>query len=36
MIASPMGGAVYDQIDKAYQAKYSASPYLAPMIGARA
>ena len=31
-----VAGPVNDQIDKAYQAKYSASPYLAPMIGARA
>jgi hypothetical protein len=29
-------GAVNDRIDDAYRAKYAASPYLAPMIGARA
>lgn len=29
-------GAINDRIDEAYRAKYSGSPYLAPMIGARA
>ena len=29
-------GAINDRIDDAYRAKYGASPYLAPMIGARA
>lgn len=29
-------GAVNDRIDEAYRSKYSASPYLTPMIGARA
>lgn len=29
-------GPVNDRIDDAYRAKYAASPYLAPMIGARA
>jgi hypothetical protein len=29
-------GAMNDRIDDAYRAKYSSSPYLAPMIGSRA
>jgi len=29
-------GTINDQIDHAYKAKYKGSPYLAPMIGARA
>lgn len=29
-------GAINDRIDDAYRAKYAASPYLAPMIAARA
>ncbi|WP_421913317.1 DUF2255 family protein [Mesorhizobium sp.] len=29
-------GTVNDRIDEAYRAKYAASPYLAPMIAARA
>ena len=32
----PVTGAVNDQIDDAYRTKYKGSPYLAPMIGARA
>lgn len=30
------GAAISDRIDEAYKAKYSRSPYLKPMIGARA
>ena len=32
----PVEGPVNDQIDDAYREKYKGSPYLAPMIGARA
>jgi hypothetical protein len=32
----PVEGAVNDRIDDAYRAKYKGSPYLSPMIGARA
>lgn len=32
----PVEGSINDQIDDAYQEKYKGSPYLAPMIGARA
>jgi hypothetical protein len=32
----PVEGAVLDQIDEAYQAKYRGNQYLEPMIGARA
>ena len=32
----PVTGPINDQIDDAYRAKYRGSPYLAPMIGARA
>ena len=32
----PVDGAVNERIDDAYRAKYRDSPYLAPMIGARA
>ena len=32
----PVEGAVNDRIDEAYRAKYAASPYLKPMISARA
>src|SRR5205814_6745855 len=32
----PVEGAINDQIDDAYQEKYSSSPYLNSMIGARA
>jgi hypothetical protein len=32
----PVASEVNDRIDEAYRAKYSSSPYLAPMIGERA
>jgi hypothetical protein len=32
----PVEGAINDRIDDAYREKYKGSPYLAPMIGARA
>ena len=32
----PVDGALNDRIDAAYRAKYASSPYLAPMISARA
>jgi hypothetical protein len=32
----PVSGAVNDQIDGAYRTKYKGSPYLDPMVGARA
>jgi hypothetical protein len=32
----PVEGAINDRIDDAYRMKYCDSPYLAPMIGARA
>lgn len=32
----PVDGTVNDRIDDAYRAKYAGSPYLAPMVGARA
>src|SRR5947209_514053 len=32
----PVGGPINDRIDEAYRAKYGSSPYLSPMIGARA
>ena len=32
----PVDGSINARIDEAYQAKYRASPYLSPMIGARA
>ena len=32
----PFNGAINDRIDDAYQAKYRGSPYLPPMISARA
>ena len=32
----PVEGKINDRIDDAYHAKYSSSPYLAPMIGDRA
>ena len=32
----PMDGPINDRIDEAYRAKYHGSPYLNPMIGARA
>lgn len=33
---APADAALNDRIDDAYRAKYATSPYLAPMIGARA
>jgi hypothetical protein len=35
-VNAPAGGALDDRIDDAYRAKYAGSPYLAPMVGARA
>ncbi len=32
----PVGGPINDLVDDAYRAKYHGSPYLSPMIGARA
>jgi len=32
----PIGGSINDSIDDAYRSKYADSPYLKPMIGARA
>jgi len=32
----PVTGTINDEIDDAYRTKYKRSPYLAPMIGARA
>lgn len=32
----PVAGRINDRIDEAYRAKYKGSPYLKPMIGARA
>jgi hypothetical protein len=32
----PVKGSINDQIDDAYRTKYKSSPYLPPMIGARA
>lgn len=32
----PVEGPVNDQIEEAYRAKYKGSPYLGPMVGARA
>ena len=32
----PIEGPIKDRIDEAYRAKYRSSPYLAPMVGARA
>jgi hypothetical protein len=32
----PVNGSINDSIDDAYRAKYASSPYLKPMIGARA
>jgi hypothetical protein len=36
VIFEPVDGPINHQIDDAYRAKYSDSPYLSPMIGARA
>lgn len=32
----PVDGAINDRVDEAYRAKYADSPFLSPMIGARA
>jgi len=32
----PVDGSINDRIDEAYRVKYGSSPYLGPMIGARA
>jgi len=32
----PVNGPINDRIDDAYRAKYPGSPYLSPMVGARA
>ena len=36
VLFQPVDGAVNDQIDEGYKAKYEGSPYLPPMIGAPA
>lgn len=36
VIFEPVDGAINNRIDDAYRTKYHGSPYLAPMIGARA
>jgi len=36
VIFEPVEGSINDRIDDAYQKKYHSSPYLKPMIGARA
>lgn len=36
VVFEPVDGDINDRIDDAYHAKYGGSPYLAPMIGARA
>ena len=36
VVFESVGGPINDQIDDAYRAKYAGSPYLAPMVGARA
>jgi len=36
VIFEPVEGAINDRIDEAYRTKYKGSPYLKPMIGARA
>ena len=36
VVFEPVEGAINNRIDDAYRAKYHGSPYLAPMIGARA
>jgi hypothetical protein len=35
-VGGPAAGALDDRVDDAYRAKYAGSPYLAPMISARA
>jgi hypothetical protein len=36
VVFEPVNGTVNDRIDEAYRTKYAGSPYLEPMIGARA
>jgi hypothetical protein len=36
VVFEPVDGSINDRIDEAYRAKYAGSPYLKPMIGARA
>ena len=36
VVFAPADGPINDHIDAAYRAKYGGSPYLSPMIGARA
>ncbi len=36
VVFEPVDGTIHDRIDAAYRAKYKGSPYLNPMIGARA
>ena len=36
VVFEPVDGAINDRIDDAYRAKYRGSPYLSPMVGARA
>jgi hypothetical protein len=36
VVFEPVEGPINDRIDEAYRAKYADSPYLMPMIGARA
>jgi hypothetical protein len=36
VVFEPVEGPLNDRIDEAYRAKYADSPYLKPMIGARA
>jgi hypothetical protein len=36
VVFEPVDGSIIDRIDGAYRAKYAGSPYVKPMIGARA
>ena len=36
VVFEPVEGPINDRIDEAYRAKYAGSPYVKPMIGARA
>jgi hypothetical protein len=36
IVFEPVDGSINDRIDEAYRAKCAGSPYLKPMIGARA
>jgi hypothetical protein len=36
VLFEPVDGSINDRIDEAYRLKYAGSPYLKPMIGARA